>query len=156
ILLLLSGLFISSSAHLLSQNFGGVPPGKKWESKENDYVKIIYDHRLKNIPDTILYFMDQINRADPFSLCSRREHVHLILRNENLASNGFVGYFPFRSEFYLHGAQDPNLIGFGDWIHLLSIHEYRHVIQYSNLRQGFLRPVRDILGDAAQAGIYSI
>lgn len=149
-------LFIIPLPFLFSQNFGGVPPGKKWHFKENENVRIIYDHRLKSIPDTILYYMDQIDQPGPFSLGDRREHVHLILRNENLAANGFVGYFPFRSEFYLHAAQDPNLIGFGDWIHLLSIHEYRHVIQYSNLRQGFLRPVRDVLGDAAQAGIYSI
>jgi len=154
--LLVIGLILILGTDLSGQNFGGVPPGKKWESKESNRVKIIYDHQLNHIPDTILYYMDQINQNDPFSLGDNRDFVNLILRNENLTSNGFVAYFPFRSEFYLHGAQDPNLIGFGDWIHLLSLHEYRHVTQYSNVRQGFLRPVRNVLGDAAQAGIYSI
>lgn len=154
--LFIIGLILIRISVLSGQNFGGVPPGKKWESQESNKVKIIFDHQLNHIPDSILHYMDQINQNDPFSLGANRDFVNLILRNENLTSNGFVGYFPFRSEFYLHGAQDPNLIGFGDWIHLLSLHEYRHVTQYSNIRQGFLRPVRNVLGDAAQAGVYSI
>ena len=139
-----------------AQNFGGVPPGKSWSIKGSDHIDIIYDKSTFDIADTVLSIVDWINLHDPYSLGDRRENVKVVLRNENLTSNGFVGHVPFRSEFYLYGAQNPNTLGYSDWMHLLTLHEYRHVIQYSNLRWGISSIVRKVFGDAAQGGLFNL
>lgn len=141
---------------LQAQNFGGVPSGKSWMRKGNDHIQMIYSPYAQGIADRIISIVDRINRTDPYSLGPGRAKVHIVLRNENLTTNGFVGYVPFRSEFYLYGAQNPNVLGYNDWIRLLTVHEYRHVIQYSNLRRGVFRAARDLFGDAAFAGIFNL
>ncbi|MBY5958449.1 hypothetical protein KUV50_09920 [Membranicola marinus] len=156
-LFLFCTLFFTTGTSLLSaQNFGGVPPGKAWKIKGNEYIDVIYNQSGSHIADTVLLLVNWVNKFDPYSLGSKREHVNIVLRNENLATNGFVGYIPFRSEFYLSGAQNPNVLGYNDWIRLLTLHEYRHVIQYSNMRWGISRIARDIFGDAAQAGVFNL
>ncbi len=139
-----------------AQNFGGVPPGKSWGIKGNDDIDVIYDKGTDGIADTVLSIVDWINHHDPYSLGDRRENVKIVLRNENLTSNGFVAHVPFRSEFYLYGAQNPNVLGYSDWIRLLTLHEYRHVIQYSNLRWGISSIVGKVFGDAAQGGLFNL
>ncbi len=153
--ILLLIISMSFNSYQNAQNFGGVPPNKEWSTHTINDVRIIYDKNVKHSADTISRIIHAIDREVPYSLGNNTEFLHLILRNENLTSNGFVSYFPYRSEFFIHGAQNPNAIGYGEWIKLLSYHEYRHAMQYSNFNRGITKLIHSVLGDASVAGIYN-
>lgn len=140
----------------LSQNFGGVPPGGDWLIKKYDHIDVIYEKEVAPKADSVAFFIDQINHFDPFSLGSSRTKLPIILRNKSLTTNGFVAYVPYRSELFLFSAQNPNVIGIQDWLEFLTIHEYRHVLQYSNLNRGITKLTGRVFGHAAQAGIYNV
>lgn len=143
-------------SNVVGQNFGGVPPGESWMIKSAENFDIIYPEKVGPIADSVAHYIQWINQNDPFSLGSERRKIPIILRNKSLTTNGFVAYVPYRSELFLFGAQNPNVLGFYDWMKLLSLHEYRHVIQYSNLNRGITRLTGRLLGHAAQAGVYNI
>ena len=52
----------------------------------------------------------------------------------SVRSNGFVTWTPKRMELIVTPPQDSYA---QDWIGQLSLHEYRHVVQISQLDQGF-------------------
>ncbi|GAA5222398.1 TolB family protein [Membranihabitans marinus] len=136
------------------QNFGGIPPSQDWKIKKTAQVDVIYNRGLEHRADDIIQDINDIQSHSVLSLGSHSDHIPIILRNNNLTANGFVSYAPYRSEFYLHGSQDPNLIGYGDWPQLLTTHEYRHVLQFSNFRAGPLNVISKFAGQAAMGGTY--
>lgn len=157
-ILLLSILFfcVWTGPSVFGQNFGGVAPSKQWRIKKIPEAEIVFDPETRPQADSILQTISAINAYPLLPLGDHREFLHITLRNENLTANGFVGYMPFRSEFFVNAAPDPNAIGYGDWIRLLGLHEYRHAIQYSAMRRGLTGWLKNIFGEGAQAAVYNL
>ncbi len=63
-------------------------------------------------------------------------------------SNGFVALAPYRSEFYGTGLQNHNIIGTLNWLDVLSLHEYRHALQYVNGNRGLTKFLSYFQGQA--------
>lgn len=78
--------------------------------------------------------------------------IDIILQDFNAFSNGFISYGPRRGEFFTMPPQDPDLAGTNDWLDLLAVHEYRHVVQFHHSRQGFTRLLYYLFGQQTQAG----
>ncbi|GAB3275747.1 hypothetical protein GCM10027347_49230 [Larkinella harenae] len=66
-----------------------------------------------------------------------------------MLSNGFVTMLPRRSEFFAAPPQDPFLTGNLDWLDMLAIHEFRHVVQYEKALQGFTGVAYTLFGNTA-------
>jgi len=71
----------------------------------------------------------------------------IILQNQHAVANGFVTLGPRRSEFYSMAPQNYNFAGTNDWLDLLAIHEFRHIVQYDRSRTGFTKFVGHLLGE---------
>lgn len=150
-------IFMMCGPFLVSgQNFGGVPPGDSWMVSESADARIIYSRKTSPLADTVLSVIARVNRHSPLSLGGERLTVPIILRNKNLTTNGFVAYVPFRSELNLHASQNPNVLGYYDWMTILTLHEYRHVLQYSAGNKGLTRLVGKVFGEGARAGLYNL
>ena len=57
--------------------------------------------------------------------------IPIILNNQLTMGNGFVGFLPYRSAWFLSPI-DGNPLVFGSsatWLEQLALHEYRHVVQ---------------------------
>jgi hypothetical protein len=67
--------------------------------------------------------------------------------------NGFVSSVPFRSEIYTTPLPNWNILGQNDWLDVLAVHEYRHVLQNSNADVGFTKLARIITGRAGWSAI---
>lgn len=147
-------MILGMGSESYGQNFGGIPPSQDWKIKKTDQIDVIYDRGLEHRADAIIQNIADIQSHSLLSLGDHADHIPIILRNNNLTANGFVSYAPYRSEFYLHGSQDPNQIGYGDWPQLLTTHEYRHVLQFSNFRSGPLKVIGKFVGQAAMGGVY--
>ncbi len=81
------------------------------------------------------------------SLGAKPRKIPIVLQNQHAIANGFVTLGPRRSEFYTMPPQNYNFVGTNDWLNMLAVHEFRHVVQYEKSRTGFTKFVGYLLGD---------
>ncbi|PUZ24287.1 hypothetical protein DCM91_12715 [Chitinophaga costaii] len=135
----------------MAQQFGGNPPSLKWDQINNDTVRVIFPRTLSGTAQRVASLVQYINQHDRSSIGNQQRKVNMVLQNQTMISNGYVQLGPFRSEFYL--APPPNTdLGPAYWPDQLSVHEYRHVLQNMNFRQGISKVLYYLGGDLGQAG----
>jgi len=96
-------------------------------------------------------------QASHTELGNKLRKVSILLQGESSLSNAYVALGPYRSEFYLMPPQNSFDLGGMNWVDNLSLHEYRHVMQYANFNVGiakvlgvlFGQQVRDVANAAA-------
>lgn len=118
-----------------------------WETIENDFVQVIYP---KGFNDDAIYMANLIEHYSHFVGLTynikRPKKITLIFRPELAQPNGFVTLAPRRTEwfdssnFFVH-------TGTLEWKEILSIHEYRHVIQLDAFNKNTVGFVDILFGD---------
>ncbi|SFE86859.1 component of the Tol biopolymer transport system [Chitinophaga sp. CF118] len=149
-------LLILFPATLLAQQFGGNPPSMKWNQINTDTVRIIFPRGLESQGQRVANLVHYINRYTRPSIGGLQRKVNIVLQNQTLESNGYVQLGPFRSEFYLTPPPSSTDLGSLNWEEQLSVHEYRHVLQNSNFRQGVSKVASYVLGEMGQAAVTNI
>lgn len=123
----------------LCQDFGGFSPGINWKQINTKSVRVIFPESLENqanrVANMVLY-MDQNNHV---TIGEQSKKIDLILNNQGVMPNGYVALSPYRSEFFTTPFQKSEALGSLPWLDLLSIHEYRHALQYANFRKGITK-----------------
>jgi hypothetical protein len=115
-------------------------------SVENEFAKIVfkkkYQARAFRALDAITSHSKNIQKG----FIHKPQKVTIFLRSKTMQSNGFVALAPFKSEFfdapYLQGQLD-----LGEWMEMLAIHEYRHVVQLSQRVEGFSKAIYIFMGE---------
>lgn len=141
-MLILTGLF-----PLSAQDFGIYPPGMHWQQINTPSLRAIFPRGLEQQASqvaNIIRYEDEHNRT---SIGSLTKKLNLVLNNQGVISNGYVGIMPYKSEFYTIPMQNSLMLGTGDWLSMLSIHEYRHALQYTNLLKGFNEIAYSLTGE---------
>ncbi len=133
------GLVLVQQISLSAQNFGGNPPGQRWQQIESPNVRVIYPYDLEAKAQRIANLLDYLQENGTRSIGARLEPIDMVLQAQTTVSNGYVQLLPYRSELFANPPQDFHRLGTTDWLDLLAIHEYRHVQQYSNARQGLTK-----------------
>ncbi|BDD04167.1 hypothetical protein AUTU_16500 [Aureibacter tunicatorum] len=112
------------------------PSNLKWYRIKTDNFSVVFPkgfyfqaNRVANNLEAIYLPVSSSLEVDP-------HHLTVILQNQGSISNGFVTMSPRRSEFFTTSPQNYNFLGTNDWLNLLSIHEFRHVVQYERAFQG--------------------
>lgn len=136
---------------LQAQLFGGNPPKIKWRQLKTDSVDIIYPVRFDTLAFRVAAVIERLQKTREYSLGGKLENIPVVLQTQTTNSNGYVGLGPYRSEFYLSTPMDAMELGGMDWTTTLTLHEYRHVIQYNNINRGIIRTVDWLLGDNARS-----
>jgi Tol biopolymer transport system component len=141
-------LTLSFSSMGFAQEFGRFNPGIKWQQINTAPVRVIFpkgmESQASRVANNILY----LNLNNRSGSGPKYKKIDLILNNQGVVSNGYVSLMPFRSEFYTTPMQDGFEMGSLPWLDLLSIHEYRHVLQYINMRRGLTNLSWWLMGDA--------
>lgn len=113
------------STNSLLQN----PPSVRWSKINTPHFRLIFPstnaaegQRLANVLETVYEPVSS-------SLGKKPRKISVLLQNQTTISNGFVTLLPRRSEFFVTPPQDPNLLGTNNWLDLLAVHEFRHVVQ---------------------------
>ena len=148
--------FLMSPFHSFSQvpanPIGLNPSGLKWSQIQTNRVQVIFPNGLdaqgQRVANLVHYLWDQ----DTLSIGTKKAPVTILLQNQGVRSNGFLTVGPFRSEFY---TTPPQFDCTADWLDLLTIHEYRHVQQFTNSRKGITEVVRRTLGSWPWGGLAS-
>lgn len=147
-LILLTGICTS---HSYSQSFGGNPNSIKWRQVNTPAAKIIYPKGLDSLANRIATVTELVGKEGIGNIGREQRKISVVLQANNTISNAYVGLGPYRSEFYLTVPQNPFELGSQRWIDNLSIHEFRHVSQYSNFNHGLAKVFSILLGQQGQA-----
>ena len=126
------------------------PSEIEWKKIDTVHFEIIFPKEVEVQAQRVTHLLEAAYPLVTRSLEVAPPKLSLILQNQSTISNGFVTLAPRRSEWYLTPAIDPDLTN-TEWLKTLSIHEFRHVVQFQKTRQGFNRFYEIILGEIGQA-----
>lgn len=145
---ILFSLFICS--HATAQSFGGNPAAVKWQQVNTDTVRVIFPKGWEQQAQRVTQVVHRLQREQVTNLGTGFRKVSIVLQNQTLLSNAYVGLAPFRSEFYTTPPQNAFTLGAVNWLDNLAVHEYRHVQQYNNFNKGLSRFATWLLGEQGQ------
>ena len=140
-------VFYFSSA----QQFGGNPSSIKWQQINTDTVRIIFPLGYDAKAQRVAAIVHALQKNYSHTIGDSIRKINIILQNQTLVSNGYVGLAPYRSEFFMTSPQNPFQLGAVSWADNLAVHEFRHVQQYSNFNKGVSKFAHIILGEQGQA-----
>ena len=123
--------------------YGQDPQSIKWSQIKTDHFKLIFPtdfspngNKLANMLEkNILVNYDSFKQ--PF-------RIPVIIHNQTVNSNAFVGLAPRRMEFFSY--PDPDLYGM-DWLTELTLHEFQHAAQINKLNNSTTRILSYLSGE---------
>lgn len=153
-LFLLASLIVLCGSQLgISQTpFGGHPPSVKWMQIDTDILRVIYPEGQEKQAKRISSLINYLHENHLTTVGIRTKKIDLVLQTNRVISNGYVSLSPYISEFYATPFQNNQRIGTSDWLDELAIHEYRHVLQFSNANRGATKVFHVLQGQGGWAG----
>ncbi|MES2005044.1 MAG: hypothetical protein V4450_11015 [Bacteroidota bacterium] len=144
-------ILLLATCHITTaQVFGGNPASVKWQQINTDTVRIIFPKGFDEKAQRIAGIVHTLQKKYAANIGGAIRKVSIVLQNQTLVSNGYVGLAPYRSEFYTAPPQNPFELGAVSWTDNLALHEFRHVQQYSNFNKGLSKIASVILGEQGQ------
>ncbi|ANH83685.1 hypothetical protein A8C56_03695 [Niabella ginsenosidivorans] len=134
-----------------AQQFGGNPPSVHWRQLYSDTARIIYPEGLDTVASRVATIVNKIAQNNYHALGNQVKRIDIVLQNQPITSNGYVGLGPFRSEFYLMPPSDNFDQGTTHWADQLALHEFRHVEQYNNFNHGASKVMHWLFGQDGYA-----
>lgn len=150
-LFLVSFLFLQISGSPYAQRFGGTPPGVSWKQINTDTVRIIFPTGLDSQAQRVAQLAHYQASKASAPLGNQLHKINIVLQNQTTYANGYVGLGPYRSEFYLTPPLNNFDLGSLVWEDQLAIHEYRHVEQFNNFRNGLSKLMYHLFGEEGLA-----
>lgn len=155
--ILFSALFCFGLAGLQAQSvLNNNPPSVKWKQVNTPFIKVVYQEQAEVEAQRVANTLEHIRKVEANTLGRAPRKITVLLQSQSSISNGFVSMTPRRSEFYMMPSQNYNFMGSNDWLTLLSVHEYRHVVQFENSITGFNKLFYYLFGPATTAAMASI
>lgn len=138
------------TAQASAQNFGGNPAKTKWYQINTDTARIIFTAAQSQQAQRIANVIHTLNGTTANSIGNGQRKINMLLQNQTTIPNAYVRMAPFRSELFMTPGADNFASGSIRWDDNLSIHEYRHVQQFSNFGTGFTKLFSFFLGEEGQ------
>ena len=140
-------LFFILSSISQGQNTGIYPPVHNWKQINTDTVRLIFPQGMEDKAQRVSFITHLLAKYDTLSFDQRLRKVNVFLINNTAESNGYIRITPFHGKFFSTAPQYA-FAGTIDWFDLLSIHEYRHVMQMNGGTQGLPLVARKFLGES--------
>ena len=154
ILILFNVLIIKFELHSQFYNPGQDASKTKWLQIDTNNFRLIFPKDYQNEALKIADFLQFSISKNSQTLSRKPVKIPIILHNQTVVSNGFVTWAPKRSEWYVCPPFDMYA---QNWNFQLALHEYRHVVQVSQMYRGFSKwlyyPFGE-MGVASVAGVY--
>lgn len=149
--ILLSIFLIFDSALIVAQesfsNLEQNPPSVKWSQIKTPHFRLIFPMSIESLGQRTANVLETVYLPVSQSLGKQPRPISIILQNQTSVSNGFVTLLPRRSEFFTTPPQDPNLLGNNNWLDLLAVHEFRHVVQNDKALTGISKLAYTLFGN---------
>ncbi|MCG8453899.1 MAG: hypothetical protein MI717_12045 [Spirochaetales bacterium] len=126
-----------------------IPPGP-WMMRETGRFELIYPQSLSDEAAALAITLDStLHDVEKEIGVQRPYQWPLILTDDGVVANGFVGLLPRRSLWYAAPGED--FTPTSDWWMLLARHEGRHMAQFSRVDHGATRVYHILMGEAGWA-----
>lgn len=113
------------------------PSSVKWSQIKTPHFRVIFPRGQDSVGTRLAHTLETVYEPVSKTLGKKPRPISLVLQNQTTVSNGFVTLLPRHSEFYITSPQDANFVGLNRWLDLLSVHEFRHVVQNDKALTGF-------------------
>ena len=153
---LLSICFFLGCLHLFAQDNAQNPTSLKWSQIKTPHFRLIFPSQISMVGNRTASVLESVYQPVSQSLGVFPKPLSVILQNQTAVSNGFVTLLPRRSEFFTTPPQDINLLGTNNWLDLLAVHEFRHVVQFEKAKTGAGKFYHFLFGNTALAAISNI
>jgi len=140
-------LFMSLAFAAKSQN----PPDIKWKCIISSNFKIIFPSDIESEAQRIANTLEWVYPQNTKSLNSKPKQTPLVLFSKSMTSNAYAGLGPRMMGWYLNPPQEVHSLGSLDWVETLSLHEFRHIVQYAKNDEHFTRFMSILYGDLGQS-----
>jgi hypothetical protein len=131
------GWILFSGFSLKAQELESYPASIKWWQINTPHFKIIYPESGAKQAGRIANALEHFYGPASKSLNTSPRKIRVVVNNQTSVSNGFVSMAPRRSEIFTAPPQDHNLVGSNEWIPFVTLHEYRHIVQFQKAKTGF-------------------
>jgi hypothetical protein len=147
-------LFLATALPLLLRaqfyETGQDPGSIRWRQIKTEYFRLVYpdfaERQAQHFAGKLLWAAKQV----PKGMRHQPKRIDILMHMESSTSNAMVIWAPKRMETHNTPPQDS----YGeDWWEQLALHEFRHVVQVSKMRQGFTKALFFVFGEAATGGI---
>lgn len=98
---------------------------------ETPHFSILFQENMTEEAQRVANTLETLHGPVAKTLGARPRPLRILLNNQTAYANGMFTSVPLRLEFYNFYSSDPHFVGNVDWLNALSIHEYRHYMQYS-------------------------
>ncbi len=115
-----------------------------WKQIRTEHFQLIYTDTFELKAQYTANLLSRVYEKANSTLKVKPRKITIILQNDLVEANGFVTLAPWRSEFFTTPPQDDEGL---EWMSLLAVHEYRHVVQISKYFQGMTRVLYWLLGE---------
>ena len=150
---LLLFLFLCDQATAQGIVLDNNPASLKFNEIITDHFNILFPEGFEKEGQRMANTLEHLHGPISVSLGKEPRPIPLILQNQGTSSNGFVALGPRRSEFFTVPPQDYKFLGNNDWLNLLAVHEFRHVVQYDKAITGFSKYAYWLFGEDVLAGL---
>ena len=142
--LLLLLLTLGATDRLAAQYYSwGSDAPMSWRQLDGNGVRIITPDTTEQVARRTLHYIEAVQPYISEGFTHGPLRIPFVLHPENAESNALVMYLPKRVDFLSTPAMESYSM---PWIKQLVAHEYRHAVQYNNLRRGVPRLLSALLG----------
>ncbi|MCB0686293.1 MAG: hypothetical protein KDC53_07205 [Saprospiraceae bacterium] len=137
---------------MAAQSFGGFRPSIHWAQINTDTARIIFPGHLLPEAERVANMVHYLRKHQVDIIGDKALKVDILLNDQTIISNGFVSIAPWKSLFVTTPLQDNYELTALPWLDLLTLHEYRHVVQLSSARRGIVKWLYYLFGQESWAG----
>ncbi len=140
-------LHASAQYYSVGQNSSSV----KWRQINTEHFQLIYPEGFEVKAQYTANLLSLVYEKANKTLIVAPRKISIILQNDLASSNGFVTLAPWRSEYFTTPPQDDEGL---EWLNLLAVHEFRHVVQISKFKQGMTKVLYWLLGEQGIGAVF--
>lgn len=128
-------------------------PATDWKIIKTPHVSVIFPAEIEADAQRVANTLETIHTAEWKNMAREPKPISVVLSNRSVEPNGFVALAPRRSQWETtpYWPSGLDLIGAGDWLNLLAVHEYRHVVQFDQMNTGWFRLAGLLSGESRKA-----
>ena len=133
--------------------WGQAPASIQWKQINTQNFQVIFPEGFEERAGYVANLLEFAYKYGTKTLDHQPSKVSVILRNQTVTPNGFVSWAPRRMEIFTNPPQD---LGLEDWLELLVVHEFRHVVQIDKLNQGLTQLLTILFGEQITGVVFGL
>ncbi len=137
-------IFAGGTAQGQYYDWGQDPASVKWRTLKTRDFRYIFPSTYEKNAVRIMHYLDTVRPQIGYGFThGPLKRIPLIVHSQNFSPNGIMMLAPKRMELIV--TPDAQAFAFPN-LKELSVHEYRHAVQYNNLNKGMIRVLGWLLG----------